>query len=87
MGAWLGHANISTTSRYLKTTRVGLQRNLKRFEEYQKRRAEEEKEFLKSRAAEKEDKSRIRTPFAQTPAEDTPAGSLESARNSANLLN
>ena len=32
VAAWLGHANISTTSRYLKTSRSGLQQYLKRFE-------------------------------------------------------
>jgi integrase len=32
VAAWLGHANISTTSRYLKTGRSGLQQYLKRFE-------------------------------------------------------
>jgi hypothetical protein len=32
VAAWLGHANISTTSRYLKTTRSGLQQYLKRFQ-------------------------------------------------------
>ena len=30
---WLGHANITTTSRYLSTTRVGLQHALRKFEE------------------------------------------------------
>ena len=30
---WLGHGNITTTSRYLSTTRVGLQQALHRFEE------------------------------------------------------
>ena len=30
---WLGHANITTTSRYLSTTRVGLQHALHKFEE------------------------------------------------------
>ena len=30
---WLGHANITTTSRYLSTTRVGLQQALHKFEE------------------------------------------------------
>ena len=34
VAAWLGHANISTTSRYLKTNRSGLQRYLKRFEQH-----------------------------------------------------
>jgi integrase len=32
VAGWLGHANISTTSRYLKTSRSGLQQYLKRFE-------------------------------------------------------
>ena len=30
---WLGHANITTTSRYLSTTRVGLQQAVHKFEE------------------------------------------------------
>lgn len=34
VAAWLGHANISTTSRYVKTSRSGLQRYLKRFEQH-----------------------------------------------------
>ena len=33
MRDWLGHANITTTSRYLSTTRVGLQQALHKFEE------------------------------------------------------
>jgi integrase len=34
VAAWLGHANISTTSTYLKTNRTGLQQYLKRFERH-----------------------------------------------------
>lgn len=34
VAAWLGHANISTTSRYLRTSRAGLQRYLVRFEQH-----------------------------------------------------
>lgn len=33
---WLGHASITTTSRYLSTTRVGLQHALRKFEGSQK---------------------------------------------------
>jgi hypothetical protein len=33
---WLGHANITTTSTYLKTNRVSLQQYLKRFEAHRK---------------------------------------------------
>ena len=33
---WLGHANITTTRRYLSTTRVGLQHALRKFEGSQK---------------------------------------------------
>lgn len=34
VGAWLGHAHISTTSAYLKTNRTGLQAYLRRFERH-----------------------------------------------------
>lgn len=34
VAAWLGHANISTTSRYLRTSRAGLQRYLQGFEKH-----------------------------------------------------
>jgi hypothetical protein len=37
VAAWLGHANISTTSRYLRTSRTGLQRYLQGFEEHRER--------------------------------------------------
>jgi integrase len=37
VAAWLGHANISTTSRYLRTSRAGLQRYLQGFEEHRER--------------------------------------------------
>lgn len=36
VAAWLGHANISTTSTYLKTNRVGLQAYLKKLEQHQR---------------------------------------------------
>lgn len=36
VAAWLGHANMSTTSTYLKTNRVGLQLYLKRLEQHQR---------------------------------------------------
>lgn len=34
VAAWLGHANISTTSRYLKTSRAGLQKYVAAFERH-----------------------------------------------------
>jgi integrase len=36
VAAWLGHANISTTSTYLKTNRLTLQKAAKRFERQRK---------------------------------------------------
>jgi integrase len=36
VAAWLGHANISTTSVYLKTNRLSLQKAAKRFEQKRK---------------------------------------------------
>jgi integrase len=40
---WLGHADITTTSRYLATTRVALQKALKQFEEHRAAKPAKEK--------------------------------------------
>jgi len=34
VAAWLGHSDISTTSRYLKTSRAGLQKYVREFERH-----------------------------------------------------
>jgi integrase len=81
----LGHANVSTTDRYLSTTSVGRREWMQRFEEYrtmqQKRRKEEQRKQKRSAAR------RIRTKFAQTPAHRLRQHAGRSEKNPANLLN
>jgi len=76
IGEWLGHANISQTSTYLKTTRVGLQKYLKQFEKHR---------TAASRVAAKSNS--IRTPFAQAVDSNSSEQPSAVSRNRSKSLN
>lgn len=70
VSGWLGHANISTTSRYLKTTRVQLQHTAAKFDAARVAAAKAEKAArAKARRQQRAKAGKIRTSFAQSAAE------------------
>jgi predicted transcriptional regulator len=82
----LGHANISTTSRYLKASRAGLKQYMQRLEEHREhvaaqKKADEKKAARKQRNAKR---AAIRTSFAHA-AEN--GGSGRATKTAAKLLN
>jgi integrase len=77
----LGHANISTTSRYLKASRAGLTTYVQQFEAH---RAQQKKAAAKQQKAKP---GRIRTPFAHGGQEGRSAEGESTVRNGRKSLN
>lgn len=77
VSGWLGHANITTTSRYLKTTRVGLQHTARKFEQAQAPRPKPPKKK----------QTRIRTPFAHAAAATSTSITVGDATNGGKSVN
>lgn len=81
----LGHANISTTSRYLKASRAGLAPYVQRFEQHRKQQQAAAEKAAKKAAKKKS--GRIRTSFAHGAAERRSTAASAAAKNRAKSLN
>jgi integrase len=81
----LGHANISTTSRYLKASRAGLKQYVQRFEEHRREVAEHQKKATQTQQRTKG--VGIRTSFAHAPAAGPENAAVARAENPSKLLN
>jgi integrase len=77
----LGHANISTTSRYLKASRAGLTSYVQRFEQHRKQQRVAAKKAANKKAG------GIRTPFAHGEAEGAGGEPGTAIKNRAKSLN
>ena len=83
----LGHANISTTSRYLQASRAGLKHYMLRLEEHRHETAEQKKEAARRQKRQRAKAGRIRTLFAHDAAQGQVSAAERTAKNRAKSLN